>query len=80
MSATIISEQEDIYIDSVTEAIEYIMKVIDRDSDLLYQEKEIIKMFFQFDNYKSITPKDFHNFLNHLQKQKNNEQKKQVSA
>ncbi len=71
--ATAISEDtEDVYIGGVKDSINYILEQIDKDSDFIYPEKEVIKLFFQFDNFKNITPKEFQNFLNELQKQKNN--------
>lgn len=71
--ATAISEDtEDVYIGGVIDSINYILEQIDKDSDFIYPEKEVIKLFFQFDNFKNITPKEFQNFLNELQKQKNN--------
>ena len=70
--ATAISEDtEDVYIGGVKDAIEYILEMIDKDSDFIYPEKEIIKMFFQYDNFKNIPIKEFQDFLNLLQKQKN---------
>ena len=70
--ATAISEDtEDIYISGVKDAIEYILEMIDKDSDFIYPEKEIIKMFFQYDTFKNIPIKEFQDFLNLLQKQKN---------
>ncbi len=69
--ATAISEDtEDVYIGGVKDSINYILEQIDKDSDFIYPEKEVIKLFFQFDNFKNITPKEFQNFLNQLQKQK----------
>lgn len=68
MNVTIISENEDIYIDGVKDAIDYILNVIDVDSDYLYQEKEVIKFFFQNEIYKDISIKDIKELL---QQQKN---------
>lgn len=70
MSATIISENEDIYIDGVRDAIDYILNVIDKDSDFIYQEKEIIKLFFKMDNFKDFDFNDFKLFIS-IQQQKN---------
>ncbi len=66
------NDTEEKYIDSINDAVNYILRNIDRDDELLYQEKEVIKKFFTNDNYKLITEKDFYNFLNQLQQQKNN--------
>lgn len=69
MSATIISDNEDIYIDGVKDAIDYILNIIDKDSDFLYQEKEILKLFFKMDNFKDFDFKDFKIFIS-IQQQK----------
>ncbi|WP_018674526.1 hypothetical protein [Riemerella columbina] len=59
------------YIDGVREALGYILEVIDKDTDYLYHEKEIIKKFIRSEIWKNISEKDFDNFLNQLQQQKN---------
>ena len=69
--ATAISEDtEDVYIGGVKDAIEYILEMIDKDSDFIYPEKEVIKMFFQYDNFKNIPIKEFQDFLNQIQQSK----------
>ena len=72
MATAISEDMEDVYIGGVKDSIEYILEHIDKDSDYIYPEKEIIKLFFQFDTFKSIPLKEFQNFLNQLQQQKNN--------
>ncbi len=72
MATAISEDMEDVYIGGVKDSIEYILENIDKDSDYIYPEKEIIKLFFQFDTFKSIPLKEFQNFLNQLQQQKNN--------
>ena len=70
--ATAISEDtEDIYIGGVKDAIEYILEMIDKDSDFIYPEKEVIKLFFQYDTLKNIPIKEFQDFLNQIQQSKN---------
>ena len=72
MATAVSEDKEDVYIGGVKDAIEYILEMIDKDSDFIYPEKEIIKMFFQYDTFKNIPIKEFQDFLNLLQKQKNN--------
>ena len=72
MATAVSEDKEDVYIGGVKDAIEYILEMIDKDSDFIYPKKEIIKLFFQFDTFKSIPLKEFQNFLNQLQQQKNN--------
>ena len=72
MATAVSEDKEDVYIGGVKDAIEYILEMIDKDSDFIYPEKEIIKMFFQYDTFKNIPIKEFQDFLNLLQKQKDN--------
>ncbi|AFR36382.1 hypothetical protein [Riemerella anatipestifer] len=59
------------YIDGVREALSYILEVIDKDTDYLYHEKEIIKKIIHSEIWKNISEKEFNHFLNQLQQQKN---------
>ena len=72
MATAVSEDKEDVYIGGVKDAIEYILEMIDNDSDFTYSEKEVIRLFFQFDAFKGISFKDFQNFLNQIQQQKNN--------
>lgn len=71
MATAITEDMEDVYIGGVRDAIDYILETIDKDSDFIYPEKEVIKLFFQYDTFKSISILEFKDFLNLLQKQKN---------
>lgn len=51
-------------VDSIENAIRYILDNLDDDSTLLYSEKENLQMFLQFNHFKNVPTKDFHNFLN----------------
>lgn len=70
MATAITEDMEDVYIGGVRDAIDYILETIDKDSDFIYPEKEVIKLFFQYDTFKSISILEFKDFLNLLQKQK----------
>lgn len=67
-----LAETEVIFIDGIQDAINYILRFLDVDSEFTYSEKEVIRLFFQFDAFKGISFKDFQNFLNQIQQQKNN--------
>ena len=80
MATAITEDMEDVYIGGVRDAIDYILETIDKDSDFIYPEKEVIKLFFQYDTFKSISILEFKDFLKLLQQHKNNlEENKQVS-
>ena len=62
LAETFNKDYDTVYIYGDLDAINYIISVIDNDGNLMFSEKEIIKMFFQ--NYKDIDAIDFLNFLN----------------
>ena len=59
-------------INSISGAIKYILDHLENDNTLLYSEKESLQTFLKFDAFKQISFKDFQNFLNQIQHQKNN--------